>query len=156
MLKFVMLCGLPGSGKSTWAKTKMKTRHNTFVYLSSDTIRDNIIQDVGDIERGKLNAITFSTMNNTALECIKNDISVIYDATNLNVKDRKHILKKVVPLKEEKELEIKCIVFNTPFEVCYERNRRREKPVPNEYLKRYRDKFVHPTQDEGFDLIIDL
>ena len=156
MLKFVMLVGIPGSGKSTWAKERMKYRQKTFIYLSSDEIRNTIAKDTGETNRGKLNALTFKTMNETTVMCLEKGISIIYDATNLNQKDRKHILKKVLPLKKEKELELNCFVFNTPFEVCYERNKRRENPVPNEYLKRYRDKFVHPTQDEGFDLIIDL
>lgn len=156
MVKFVMLIGIPGSGKTTWAREKMKYRSSTYIHLSSDEIRNKIASDTGETDRNKLNAKTFKVMNDSTIECLKRGISIFYDATNLTVKDRRHIMKKVIALQSELEIETKAVVFNTPFEVCYERNRRRKEPVPNEYMRKYRDMFTYPTEEEGFGLIIEL
>ena len=47
MPKFIMMVGLPGSGKSTWAKEYAKTSENETVILSSDAIREELFRSRG-------------------------------------------------------------------------------------------------------------
>jgi predicted kinase len=41
-----------------------------------------------------------------------------------------------------------------PLEVCRERNRRRNRVVPDEVLERMAAKLVPPTVEEGFDRVV--
>lgn len=47
MPKFIMMVGLPGSGKSTWAKEYVKTSENETVILSSDAVREELFGSCG-------------------------------------------------------------------------------------------------------------
>ena len=53
--KFIMLVGLPASGKSTWAENYKKEHTDEEVYiLSSDKIRECVLGDVGNQDYNSL------------------------------------------------------------------------------------------------------
>lgn len=159
MSKLVIMVGLPGSGKTTFAKAFAD--EDGFAYLSSDEIRKDVITADSEAKLLKpesVNYHTFKIMNSTTIKLLRCDLDVIYDATNLNRKDRKSILKEVKKLKEEGYgISITAFVMSTPINVCIRRNNERgEDKVPNDVMKRYIMKFTRPTLDEGFDMIIEM
>ena len=137
-----MLVGIPGSGKSTFAKT-MITKYAK--HITSDGIRKELW---GDESSQQDNNKVFSVMHERTIEALKNGFDVIYDATNINRKDRKYILDKI-PAYVAKH----CIIVWAPFHECIYRDRQRERTVGKEVIDRILRRFEAPFYDEGFELI---
>lgn len=140
----ILLVGIPGSGKTTYAQTYMRKTPNA-VHLSSDEIRkelygdENIQGNPGDV---------FSLMQKRAIEALNNGRDVIYDATNITRKDRAGIIG-VCP----KFTKIECHIIWAPIEVCVERDAKRERTVGKEVIDRMLKRFQAPFFDEGLDVI---
>lgn len=142
--KLIMLCGIPGSCKSTYAKDYMD-RNNNAVHLSSDAIRAELYGD----ESTQGNPVeVFSLMQKRSVEALNNGNDVIYDATNITRKDR-HGIISVCP----KFAKIECHIIWAPIEVCIERDAKRERTVGKEVIDRMLKRFQAPYYDEGIDAI---
>ena len=147
MNEFIMLVGLPASGKSEWAKY-YAMKHPYTVVLSSDAIRAELY---GDESIQGDNNLIFSKMRSRTLQELNVGNAVIYDATNVAFKDRKSILNSVK--KEHPNVWIKAIVFATPVEVCKEWNQRRERTVPDFVYDKMLYRWQTPFTGEGFNSI---
>lgn len=140
----IILCGIPGSGKSTYAKDYIERNANS-IHLSSDAIRkelygdENIQGNPGDV---------FSLMQKRAIEALNNGYDVLYDATNITRKDRSGIIG-VCP----KFAKIECHIIWAPIEVCIERDSARDRTVGKEVIDRMLKRFQAPFVDEGIDNI---
>ena len=90
-------------------------------------------------------------MEKRTIEALKDGISVIYDATNLNIKDRQGILQAI------DKHQINCIkvayVIPTSFTMCQINGVHRKREVPYEVLTRMLHKFQIPIYQEGFSFI---
>ena len=139
-VEFIMLVGLPGSGKSYLAETFGYPIH------SSDAIREELS---GDINNQDINQKVFTTLHNRVKEDLKNGISCVYDATNISYKRRKAFLDEIKKIDCHKE----CIVIATPFEVCLKQNENRERKVPYEVIERMYRNFDIPIMNEGWNKI---
>lgn len=149
MKELIMLAGLPGSGKSTWAKeykNKMTGMDKyTVQIISTDEIRKELWGDAADQQNG---AKVFEVAYQRIEFWLKSPYcdTVIFDATNLHKKDRKKFLDKF-----ETMAETKLVWFGTPFTECINRNSLRERKVPDSVIKRMFAKMDVPHLDEGFD-----
>lgn len=139
--EFIMLVGLPGSGKSTLIK-----RYKEYKVHSSDDIREEL---TGDANRQDINSLVFETLHKRVKEDLLNGQSVIYDATNLNRKRRKAFLQELNNIPCWKY----CLLIATPFEVCLERNSQRDRKVPYNVIERMYKNFDIPWYNEGWDNI---
>ena len=92
MSKITMLCGLPGSGKSTWAN--QNKRENTII-LSSDKIREELF---GAEEIQGNPKQVFNLLYKRAEEALKQEKNVIIDSTNLSRANREKFIKRFYPL----------------------------------------------------------
>ncbi len=72
------------------------------------------------------------------------------DATNLSPKERRHWIK----MARDFGYEVQAVYFDVPLEVCMERNRRRNRVVPEDVMHRMAGKLKPPTFDEGFSKIV--
>ena len=142
---FIMMIGLSGGGKTTRA-TELKKKYK-FELLSSDVLRKELLHDENDQSQ---NPYIFEEMNKRTIKYLKEGKSVIYDATNLTVKDRRGILQRVERLKCKRI----AYVMRTPYGVCLKQNENRERSIPYEVIERQRNKFQIPYYEEGFDEII--
>ncbi|KNY25192.1 AAA family ATPase [Pseudobacteroides cellulosolvens] len=143
MNQFIMITGLPGSGKSTIAKELAKARNA--VLHSSDDVRQELF---GDANNQEMNDLVFRELNTRILSDLKDGKSVVYDATNLNYKKRKAFLDRM-----KIECRKECVLVATPYEICLERNNGRERKVPDDVIeKMYRSIFI-PQYYEGWDHI---
>ena len=140
MTKFIMMVGLPGSGKSTWAE---KQGMNVF---SSDTMREEYY---GDASFQGENNLIFELLHKKIIKSLKVGNDSIFDATNLNSKQRRHFLSKIADLDVEKI----AIVVATPFEQCVENDKLRKRHVPESIIFQMQTKFQIPMLQEGFDKI---
>jgi predicted kinase len=134
----VLSIGLPGSGKSTWFK-----RHN-ILPLSSDMVRILLFDDVTEQRYQDLVFSTLRAMLRARLLARRPWNYV--DATNLSPHERRSWVK----LAHDFGYEAHAVFFDVPPEVCIERNRRRERNVPEEVMQRMASKLRPPKFEEGF------
>lgn len=142
---FIMLVGLAGSGKSTYAMQRQKEIDECII-LSSDSIREELY---GDESIQRDHAKVFEIMERRALAAARMGISVIYDATNLSARRRKHMVRQM----SAQGCTTECVVCVATFEVCCERQLTRERKVPTEVIDRQIRQFEVPTAMEGWDKI---
>lgn len=142
MINFFMMIGMVGSGKSEYAK-KLAAENNAEIF-SSDTLREEMF---GDVNHQADNDILFKELHKRIRECLASGKSAIYDATNINYKRRKEFLKSLNKIPCEKI----AVLMATPYEVCLERNARRERKVPEYVIKRMYMSFNVPFWYEGWD-----
>jgi predicted kinase len=134
----VLSIGLPGSGKSTWFK-----RHN-ILPLSSDMVRILLFDDVTE---QKYQDLVFSTLRSMLrARLLARRPSNYLDATNLSPHERRSWIK----LAHDFGYEAHAVFFDVPPEVCMERNRRRERNVPEDVMQRMASKLRPPKFEEGF------
>jgi predicted kinase len=134
----VLSIGLPGSGKSTWFK-----RHN-ILPLSSDMVRILLFDDVTE---QRYQDLVFSTLRSMLRARLLSRRPWNYvDATNLSPHERRSWIK----LAHDFGYEAHAVFFDVPPEVCIERNRRRERNVPEEVMMRMAGKLRPPKFEEGF------
>lgn len=138
--KLILLVGLPGSGKTTYAKM-----YHAAVHLSSDAIRKELY---GDESTQGDPAEVFHIMQQRAIEALNNGQDVIYDATNITRKDRVCIIN-VCP----KFATIEARVIWAPIEMCIERDTARERSVGKAVIEKMLKRFQPPFYDEGIDKI---
>ncbi|HXE90729.1 MAG TPA: AAA family ATPase [Terriglobales bacterium] len=138
----VLTIGLPGSGKTTWYKRRGVTP------LSSDMLR-NILFD--DITEQRYQGLVFSTLRSLLRARLIAKMPWNYvDATNLSPGERKQWIKMAKGL----GYEVQAVFFDVPLEVCLERNKRRERVVPEDIMRRMAAKLKPPSFEEGFSKIV--
>lgn len=115
--KLYILIGVPGVGKSTIAN---KLKNKNTICLSSDDIREEYIENIEDYQ--KHNAKVFEIMNNKTFELLKEGKNVIYDATNLSRKKRKHLYNQAK--KYDTEVIAYCIL--KPLKTILKQNNQRK------------------------------
>jgi predicted kinase len=140
--KLIMLIGLPGSGKSEFAKRFIG--NTSFVVHSSDELRKELF---GSYDVQDRNGELFIELHKR----IKNDLllgkDVVYDACNISYKRRKAFLEEI----KKTDCIKSCVLFLTPYEICLEQNFWRNKKVPEHIIKKMYLNFNVPQYWEGFD-----
>jgi predicted kinase len=136
---FVVLgIGLPGSGKTTWFNRRGVTP------LSSDLLR-NILFD--DVEEQRYQGLVFSTLRSLLRARLIARMPLNYvDATNLSAHERRQWIKMASSFGYETQ----AVFFDVPLEVCLERNRKRDRNVNEEVMRKMAEKLKPPTFEEGF------
>lgn len=145
-MTFYMMVGLPGSGKSYWAREKANP-YDTII--SSDSIREELY---GDASVQDDPSRVFNIMFQRIRAALKAGHTTFYDATNINAKRRINLLKslkKLIP-----DLHCICVVVATPIDVCHERNWERDRLVPAYVIDRMLRQFEVPCEAEGWDEIL--
>ena len=139
-----MLVGVPGSGKSYWA-TNMKDILN-FTIFSSDEYREKLTGNVNDTEH---NNLVFQHLHKDLTNCLQEGHSVCYDATNVKRRDRTRFLKQLKDIDCTKV----AVVIDADEDIIKYQNDNRDRVVPWEVIEKMRDKFVMPSEEEGFDSV---
>jgi predicted kinase len=143
-LRFMMLVGIAGCGKSTFAEEMMEDRGD-IVYLSSDRIREEVH---GDANVQDNPSHIFDLMRERTKEALKSGKHVIYDATNLNRKKRRGLLQQL-----PKDVHKTAVYFSTDFKVTTKQNANRDRVVPQGVLDKMYKTMQIPIYSEGWDNI---
>jgi predicted kinase len=139
-MEFHILCGIPGSGKSTISK-----RLSGYI-VSTDRIREFLWNDDSILKHDKLVFDIATQMINYMLSIQNN---VIFDATNLTVEKR----RKYIQLAKVFDANITVHWINCPIGVALSRNSKRERKVPKPAILALYKSFESPTLSEGMDWI---
>lgn len=142
-----VMCGMPGSGKSYFAEEITKAVQTKLI--SRDEIRFSMLKE-NDEYFAKENLV-FSRFMELINKALKNDYSVIADATHLTPGSRRKLLSNLTVAPSS----IVCFYFDLPFDVCLSRNETRSgrKFVPKDVMESMYKNFKIPTYSEGFDYI---
>lgn len=149
---YIMLGGLPGSGKSTMRRYFRKMYDINHI-ASSDDIIESECKKVGkNYSEGFSEFITFAqkkTMDGIKF-ALKHDFNILDDQTNLTIHGRNNKLK-LIPSNYIKIY----YYFPIPNEDEWRRrlNSRAEKIITNAVLESMKGYFIMPTLNEGFDMI---
>lgn len=143
MAKIIMLKGLPASGKSTWAKEKVKT--GNYMRISKDDIREKMLG--GYTPRKERDVLRIR--NNLIRQAIELGRNVIVDDTNLNSAHEKTIRRIA------KELGVPLIIndsfLEVPPEECVKRDLARDKSVGATVIWGMHDQYLVPSQQKRLD-----
>lgn len=145
MSNLIVLCGLPASTKSTFAK-ELQRMYTNSVIVSSDEMRERTYGD--ERIQGDNNKL-FEAIYAEIISFLKDGKTVIFDATNILAKNRIHLLNTVGKYATEKH----CVVVATPYHKCLEFNSRRTRFVPEQVINHMWKQFTCPQYYEGWNTI---
>ncbi|MBC8166342.1 MAG: ATP-binding protein [Bryobacteraceae bacterium] len=137
----MLLVGLPGSGKSTWAE-----QQGTAV-ISTDQIRFLLSDDAAN---QLIHGPVFATGRFLLRKRLGLRRPVTYiDATNAT----RHERRTWIQLAQMFDARVEAIFFDTPLDLCKQRNRNRARVVPEWAMDALASRLTAPSLDEGLEAI---
>ena len=141
--------GLPGSGKSTYAKNFIKGKD--IEYLSSDELRAVFGKSEED---QTVTPLVFGHIKRKVDEFLKDGKNVLVDATSVNRKERSDYINTA----KKYGAKVVAIVFKMDRQGLIDRNKKRGEQggrvVPDFVIDKMLAKFEEPSYSEGIDVII--
>lgn len=142
--------GIPGSGKTTILKDMAET--NEYTYICPDEIRGELGKNQAD---QSVNKEVWTLAYKRLKDGLEVGNTVVFDATFANPGQRKDFIKFARDNNAEK---IQGVYLNIDLETAKERNKNRERVVPEFVLERM-DKSIRdfpPEICDGFDSVFTL
>lgn len=134
MKKVILLRGLPGSGKSTYAKQLQAASPGMYKRINRDDMRAML----DDGKFGKSNEkFVLKLRNHLILTALEDGKHVIVDDLNLSEKNKTKIEHIVAEFNKEHndDVQVEIREVNAPLSTCLERDAKREKPVGKKVIR---------------------
>lgn len=137
-MKFVLMVGIPGSGKSTVAAGLID---QGYVCFNADIIRQELY---GDAKTQGDHQEVFGVMYERMEEAMCDEKDIVIDNTNV----RKYNRRMLIALAKQWGYEVEIWLVDTPLEECLERNAKRERVVPEDVIVK-----MHETLEQNRPLL---
>ena len=138
--KLFVVCGLQGSGKTTYA-TQLAKDIGAKMYEI-----DEFYFAHKPLQHDEITTLLHASIR----EDLLNGIDVVCDGTYVTEFVRLRLLNGITDVPHRKTI----VVMNTPLEECLRRNANREHKVPDHVVGTFAKMYQHPTLEEGWDEII--
>ena len=143
-MKIVITVGLPGSGKSTYLAALGVNA------ISSDEVRRLLADDPRD---QTIQARVFATIRYLVRQRIAIGRPMTYvDATHLTRWER----RPYVQLARRYGSKLEALFFDVPVEVCIQRNKGRDRVVPEAAIRAMASRMSAPSKAEGFRRVVEI
>jgi predicted kinase len=136
-----MLSGLPGSGKDAW----LAVNRPDLPVVSLDDVRGDLRDDATD-DQGEV----IQVARERCRELLRSGRSFAFTATDLLRQTR----RRWIDLFANSGARIEVVYIEPPLAVILDRNRRRERPVPERVIRGLAEKCEPPTWSEAHGLTI--
>lgn len=138
-----VLCGIPGSGKTTWRERQRQGD----VIVCLDEIRREL---TGDPSCQEVNDEVYKIARRRVREALEEGRDVTVDATNTTRSERRNWVK----LAEEAGVEARCVWLQASVEQAMAANTERDRNVPREVIERMARRLQPPRRSEGFSEVL--
>ncbi len=140
MKKVILTKGLPGSGKSTWAKKMLDENPGMYKRINKDDLRAMLDNNRWSKDNEKF---VLKVRNLLILEALENGKHVIIDDTNLHSKHEQSIKELVKGLAT---VEIQDFT-DVPIETCIERDLKRLSSVGQKVIMEQYNRYLKPQKE---------
>lgn len=149
MKTVTILTGLPGSGKSTWAKAQIIKHPGMYKRINKDDLRDML--DSGKFSRSNEDFV-LSVRNTLIEQSLLEGKHVLVDDTNLSPKHGNVIKDLVKKFNKKHKDQVQVIEkgFYDDLEICIERDSKRAKPVGREVITDMYNKYLKKEEPIEF------
>jgi predicted kinase len=135
MRTIILTVGVPGSGKDTWAEQEMNAHPGKYKRVNRDLLRKMLDNE----QFSTSNELFLNVIRDRAVEyALNKGYDVIVSDTNLKAKT---FISMVEIARRIGNIRITEKKFDVPIEVCKERNRNRERVVPEHVIDKMYDTF---------------
>lgn len=153
-MKYLMMVGIPTSGKSTYVRSLFEDPYWQLATLLST---DNYLEEVAKNSNSTYNEIfddyikhATKKLNEDLENALKYKRPIIHDQTNLTKKSREKKLAKI-----PKDYQKIAVYSEITLEEAIKRNKTRPgNVIPQRVFMQMLEDYKIPTMDEGFDLIM--
>ena len=145
-----LMCGVPGSGKTTLVKNQLAMSNVGGVHISRDEIRFSMIREDEDYFAREDEVFSaFCSKIQEALEDVDGPANIYIDATHLSEKARNKVLNR---LDLRNVVRLYAVDFNIPLDICLAQNDMRSGRafVPKSQVRRMYYQYQRPTVNEKY------
>lgn len=139
-LKAILLSGIAGAGKSTWALNYVK-EHDNVAILSTDEVRFSMYGTYTPTEDSQKKVIR--EIMQRASEYANLGISVIVDTAVVVNRNRIKWYNRLRSFYKNIEL----VIIDTPLETCIEQNNKRTRHVPEKVINQMQSIKEEPSEE---------
>lgn len=144
MNKFIILRGIQGSGKTTYAKEWVNKDPDNRIRFSNDDLRNMCGQYWVPSREEFISNVKTSFI----IKALDMKYDIIIDNMNLNPKELSWLKYIVASHEHTNEYDVETIDFKTPLNVCVERDAKRPNPIGKEVITKTYERYKWFYEDQ--------